>query len=322
MKPTLLVATKGWSAEAWAEKLRPWLPDREILATDLSGVFRGTGSALDSVHYALVWKPPQETLDRLPKLRIIFSLGAGVDHIFALPRLPDVPVVRIVDPDLTFRMTEFVIWQVLDHQRLGVTYRTQQRERRWRDVEPPAAHELTVGIMGFGIMGTSAAEALLHLGFNVVAWARTPKKYARVKTFAGTEELDQFLAVTDILVSLLPLTPETRRLVDLRVLKKLRREGPLGGPVFINAGRGGTHVEADIVTALRDGTLSGASLDVFEAEPLSPESPLWNFDNVTITPHVAAVSDAKALARQIAGQIEAFERGEALNNCVDRGRGY
>ena len=142
------------------------------------------------------------------------------------------------------------------------------------------------------------------------------------ESFAGADGLDAFLAGTDILVSLLPLTPETRQIVDLKLLKKLRRTGPLGGPVFINAGRGGTHVEADIMTALRDGTLAGASLDVFEQEPLPPESPLWDFDTVTITPHVAAVSDPVALARQIAEQIEAFERGEPLSNCVDRKRGY
>ena len=322
MKSALLVATRGWNAETWAERLRARLSDRAILATDRNGIFRGAEEALSTVRYVLVWKPLQETLDRLPGLQVIFSLGAGVDHIFALPRLPDAPVVRIVDADLTRRMTEHVVWQCLDHLRLGSTYRRQQREHRWRDVEPPAAHEITIGIMGFGMMGTSAAEALLRLGFGVRGWSRTAKAVQAFESFAGADGLDAFLAGTDILVSLLPLTPETRQIVDLKLLKKLRRTGPLGGPVFINAGRGGTHAEADIMTALRDGTLAGASLDVFEQEPLPPESPLWDFDTVTITPHVAAVSDPVALARQIAEQIEAFERGEPLSNCVDRRRGY
>jgi glyoxylate/hydroxypyruvate reductase len=322
MKPALLVATKGWDAETWAGRLVAALPDRTILATDRAGIFQGPESALSVVRYVLVWKPPQETLDRLPALDAIFSLGAGVDHVFALSRLPDAPVVRIVDPDLTQRMTEHVVWQVLDHVRLGPTYRRQQRAHRWRDVEPPAAREVAVGIMGLGVMGMHAADALLRLGFKVRGWLRTPKTHARVETFAGEGGLAPFLAGTDILISLLPFTAETRHLVDLALLKKLRRDGPLGGPVFINAGRGGSQVEADIVAALRDGTLAGASLDVFEEEPLSPESPLWDFDTVTITPHVAAVSDPKALARQIAEQIEAFERGEPLKNCVDRERGY
>ncbi len=321
-KPALLVATTGWNAETWAERLRAQLSGRDILATDRAGLFQGPDAALAPVHYVLVWKPLKETLDRLHGLRVIFSLGAGVDHIFALPRLPDVPVVRIVDADLTKRMTEHVAWQCLDHLRLGATYRRQQREHRWRDVEPPAAREVTVGIMGLGVMGTHAADAFVRLGFNVRGWARTKKALAGVETFAGDDGLDAFLAGTDILVSLLPSTEETRHLVDLTLLKKLRSSGPLGGAVFINAGRGGTQVEEDIVAALRDGTLSGASLDVFEEEPLSPQSPLWEFDNVTITPHVAAVSDPEALARQIAEQIEALERGEPLRNCVDPKRGY
>jgi glyoxylate/hydroxypyruvate reductase A len=322
VNPPLLVATRGWDAETWAKRLRAELPGREILATGRDGLFAGADAALAGVHYVLVWKPPQATLDRLPALRVIFSLGAGVDHIFALPRLPNVPVARIVDPDLTQRMTEHVVWQCLDHLRLGATYRRQQRAHQWRDVEPPAAREVTVGIMGLGVMGNDAAAALTRLGFNVRGWARTRRTIPGVDCFAGAAELDVFLAGTDILVLLLPLTPETRHLVDLALLKKLRRGDPLSGPVFINAGRGGTHVEADIVTALRDGTLAGASLDVFEEEPLSPESPLWDFDNVAITPHVAAVSDPVALARQISRQIAAFERGEALSNCVDPGRGY
>jgi glyoxylate/hydroxypyruvate reductase A len=322
MKPALLVAIAAWDSAGWVERLRVLLPQRKILAADRSGLFTGPPEALSEVHYALVWKPLQETLDRLPNLRAIFSIGAGVDHVFALARLPKVPVVRIVDRDLTMRMTEYVVWQVLDHLRRGPAYRRQQRQHVWRDHDQPAAHDITVGIMGLGVMGTDAADALMRLGFSVRGWARSPKKLAGVETFAGAEGLDPFLSGTDILVSLLPLTPETKNLIDLKLLKKLRRSGALGGPVFINAGRGGLHVEADIVAALREGTLAGASFDVFEAEPLAPESPLWDFDNVAITPHVAAVSDPQALAVQIAGQIEAFERGEPLKNCVDPELGY
>ena len=322
MKPALLVATQVWDPQDWVERITPLLPDRTLLATDRKGNFTGPSDALDNVHYALVWKPRQETLDRLKNLRAIFSLGAGVDHVFAVPRLPAVPLVRIVDSDLTARMTEYVVWQVLDHLRRGSLYRRQQRARVWRELDHPTARELTVGMMGLGVMGASAAEALLRLGFVVRGWSRTPKTLAGIETFAGPDGLGSFLSGTDILVSLLPLTPETRHFIDLKLLKTLRRTGPLGGAVLINAGRGGLQVETDIVTALRDGTLAGASLDVFEEEPLSPESPLWDFDSVTITPHVAAVSEARALAAQIVRQIEAFERGEPLRNRVDPRRGY
>ena len=325
MKPSILVATKGsgsWDAELWAERIRQLLPQRTILTTNYKGISEGPEEPLHDVHYVLVWKPQQETLDRLPALRAVFSLGAGVDHIFALSRLPDVPIARIVDRDLTMRMTEYVVWQVLDHLRRGPAYRRLQRERRWHELEQPAAGHLTVGLMGLGVMGADAAEVLLRLGFQVRGWSRTKKDIAGVETFAGSSGLDEFLYGTDILVSLLPLTPDTRNFIDVHLLKKLRRSGPLGGPAFINAGRGGSQVEADIVQALQDGTLVGAGLDVFEVEPLAADSPLWGFDNLTITPHVAAVSDAQALARQIAEQIKAFERGEPLRNCVERERGY
>jgi glyoxylate/hydroxypyruvate reductase A len=322
MKPAVIVATRGWDAGEWGRNLAPLLPGRTILATDRDGIFAGPDDALQEVRYALLWKTPQATVDRLAKLDAIFSLGAGVDNLFALPRLPDAPIARIVDRDLTARMTEYVVWQVHDHLRLGPRHRRAQRAHRWEEVHPPAIPEIVVGIMGLGVIGSDAASALVRLGFRVRGWARTEKAIAVVESFAGAEALDAFLAGTDILVSLLPLTPETRRLIDYALLRKLRHDGPLGGAVLINAGRGGSHVEADIVRALADGTLAGASLDVFEEEPLPPESPLWDFDTVTITPHIAAFSDPKALARQIAEQIVALERGEPLRNRVERKRGY
>ncbi|MGH6923067.1 MAG: 2-hydroxyacid dehydrogenase [Propylenella sp.] len=322
MKPPLLVATKGWDPEGWADRIRAFLADRVIVCTSRDGLYPGPDADLTKVRYVLAWKPRQETLGRLPSLEVIFSLGAGVDHIFALPRLPDAAVVRIVDPDLTGRMTEYVVWQVLDHLRRGPAYGWVQAEHRWKEFPQPAAHEVAVGIMGFGVLGSAAADILLRLGFKLRGWTRTPKDAPGMEMFSGPDGLVPFLAGTDILVSLLPLTPETRRLIGRRLLRKLKPDGPLGGPVFINAGRGGTHVEADLVQALEDGALAGASLDVFEEEPLAADSPLWEFPNVTITPHVAAVSEPAVLARQIASQIEAFERGEPLRNLVDPERGY
>jgi glyoxylate/hydroxypyruvate reductase A len=320
--PTLLVATRGWNPEHWAERIRAFLPDRPILCTDRHGAYEGADGALPEVSYVLTWKPRQELIDQLTGLRAIFSLGAGVDHILTLPRLPDVPIVRIVDRGLTSRMTEYVVWQVLHHLRRGAVYARHQRQHLWHEVEQPAADEVTVGLMGFGVMGSDAAEVLGRLGFPLRAWTRSPKTAPGIEMFHGPEGLDAFLAGTDILVSLLPLTPETKGLIDWKLLRRLRRGGALGGPVLINAGRGGSHVEADILEALRDGTLAGASLDVFQSEPLAKDSPLWDFENVVITPHLAAVSDPQALAGQIAEQILAFERGEPLRNRVDPARGY
>jgi glyoxylate/hydroxypyruvate reductase A len=322
MKPALLVVTTQWDPEPWAARMRALLPGRTVRCTDRNALYHGPDLELAEVEYVLAWRPRQETLDRLPKLKILFSLGAGVDPIMALPRLPDVPVVRIVDPDLTSRMTEYVVWQVLHHQRRGAEYARLQRQRRWEEVDQPVARDVTVGIMGLGVMGQSAARALVGLGFDVRGWTRTEKGLPGVRCFHGRDGLDAFLAGTDILVSLLPLTPDTAGLIDMGMLRKLRRDGRLGGPILVNAGRGGSQVESDIIEALRDGTLKAASLDVFQVEPLPESSPLWALDNVVITPHVAAISDPASLAQQIAGQIQAFERGEPLRNCVDRRRGY
>ncbi len=326
MKPALLVATKGWDAESWARRIRPLLPERPILLhRPRPASITAPTRTLAGVHYILAWKPLQETLDRLPSLRVIFSLGAGVDHIFALARLPDVPIVRIVDPrpdgphDRICRVAS-----AASSAAAAPTYAAAPDGSMSGASRPAGRAPGHCRDHGPRRNGPRAPQrCLLRLGFTVRGWTRSAEaRWRASKSFHGAEGLDAFLAGTDILVSLLPLTPETRGLIDLPLLRKLRRDGPLGGPILINAGRGGSQVEADIVAALRDGTLAGASLDVFETEPLPADSPLWDFDNVVITPHVAAVSDPQALAGQIAGQIEAFERGEQLKNRVDPRRGY
>ena len=322
MKPAVLVATTGWDGGRWAERLRSILPAHDVLTTDREGAFPGADDMLAHVRYALAWRPRQDTIDRLPALQVIFSPGAGVDHIFRLERLPDVPVVRIVDPDLTGRMCEYVVWQALHHLRRGPAYQRLQATGRWEELEQPAAHQLTVGIMGLGVLGAAAAELLKTLGFRLRAWTRSPRPAEGIECFHGKGQIDAFLGGVDILVSLLPLTPETAGLIDRTLIGKLRRDGPLGGPILINAGRGGSQVEADIAAALADGTLAGASLDVFGEEPLPAASPLWAAPNLVITPHVAAVSDPDALAARIGEQILAFERGEKLRNRADPRRGY
>ena len=207
----------------------------------------------NAIRYVMAWHPPPEALAGLPNLAVIFSLGAGVEHILSREALPDVPVVRIVSDDLTRRMTEWVTLQVLMHHRQQRRYDRLQRERRWHELRQPAASEVRVGIMGMGVLGKSAAEVLVKLGFQVAGWSRRPKTIAGVESFHGEAGLDAFLARTDILVVLLPLTPETRGLLSMPLFGKLARDGALGGPVLINAGRGGLQVEADIVRAHRGG---------------------------------------------------------------------
>lgn len=274
------------------------------------------------IRFAVVWRPDPGLLAGLKGLEVIFSMGAGVDRLLEDPTIPDLPIVRVVDPSLTSHMVEFVLWRVLDHHRQGRLYREQQAARHWRQHKQWLAREVTVGVMGFGVLGRAAASRLLQLGFRVAGWSRSGATMEGVTTFGGEDGLPAFLTMTDILVVLLPLTDATRGIIDYDLLRRLRRDGPLGGPVLINAGRGQLQREDDIVRALDDGILFEASLDVFAVEPLPADSPLWTHPRVFATPHVAAESDPGDLAPVMLDQMDAFERGEPLVNVVDRNRGY
>lgn len=280
---------------------------------------------IEDIHYALAWIPPPGVLKTLPRLELVVSVGTGVDHILKDPNLPRVPIVRYVDPDLTGRMVQYVTLHVLWHQRRMSEFLEQQARREWKYLPEPAAHEVRVGLMGLGIMGEAAAKALASLGFKLYGWSRTRKHLAGVTCFAGREQLDDFLANVDILVCILPHTPNTRGILNIDLFRKLSRSGRhprLAGPVLINAGRGPLQVEADILAALETGALYAASLDVFETEPLPQSSPLWRHPRVVITPHNAAESEATAIVRYMLRQIRAHMNGQPIENIVDPAQGY
>jgi glyoxylate/hydroxypyruvate reductase A len=219
-------------------------------------------------------------------------------------------------------MIEWVTLQVLMHHRGQRRYDRAQAAHRWQVIAQPTAREVRVGIMGMGVLGRAVADALAHLGYDVAGWSTTRHDLPGVRSFAGSKELASFLGRTDILVALLPLTPQTKGALSMPLFRRLARDGKIAAPVLINAGRGGLQVESDILAALDAGILGGASLDVFEKEPLDPASPLWDRPDVVITPHASANSYPAALAPGIVSQIAAFERGEPLRNVVDRARGY
>lgn len=279
------------------------------------------GVDLSQARYAVIWKPDPNLFQRAPKLEVLFSGGAGVDYILTMPVLPDIPIVRFVDESLTTRMSEWVVLQALSHLRQVPAYLRLQRERQWRELSQPEAKDLTVGVMGLGVLGLDSVRKLKVMGFDVVGWSRSKKTIEGVETFDGGE-LDAFLARTDILIGLLPLTPDTLGIFDASLFARLRQGGALGKPIFINAGRGGSQVETDLVAALDNGILGGASLDVFEKEPLGGDSPLWAMDNVIITPHAASASDVRALFRNAEAQMERHEAGAPLQHVVDRKAGY
>ena len=305
-------------------------------AHEFAAFVRGFDPALDvrvapvlgnvaEIEHALVWQPPKGLLATMPNLRLIVSVGAGVDALFADPDLPAVPMVRFVDGDLTGRMTEYVTLHVLYHHRRMSEFRELQARKVWKYLAEPAAHEVRVGLMGMGVLGSAAARALRVFGYRLRGWTRSRKSLDGVACYAGNAELEAFLSETDVLVVLLPLTPETRGILDHRLLAKLSRRGRdarLPGPVLINAGRGGLQVDADILASLEAGKLYAASLDVFEAEPLPHSSPLWSHPRVLVTPHNAAESAPAAIVHYALKQIAAERRGQPLQNVVDRKRGY
>src|ERR1700757_539383 len=308
--------TDNWSPERWKARFDTVCPDRSVHLLPHARFDPA------DVHFAAVWKPVPGELAGFPNLKVIFNLGAGVDALMADKTLPDVPLVRVAVDDLTDRMSEYVVLHVLMHPRQEPYLRDAQCVKRWAPKVQWPASAISVGIMGLGALGANAADVLRRIGFKVAGRSRRVKKIDGTDCFAGRGELDAFLRRTDILVSLLPLTPDTRGILNRDRFAKLNRKSPLGAPVLINAGRGGLQNEADILACLDDGTLGAASLDVFVQEPLPADSPFWTHPRVVLTPHNAADTDADEISKYVARQIECFEAGGELENVVDPARGY
>lgn len=275
-----------------------------------------TGNA-DEIDYAIIWYPAPGSLKGLSNLKAIFTVSAGVDAILTDQTLPDVPLVRSVNEGLTQGMVEHIVYNVLRFHRHHHIYDAQQREAIWKQLPQIRPQHRRIGIVGFGELGSACAEILLALKFPVAAWSRSPKDMTGVQSFAGLDTLPDFLAQTDILVNLLPLTHETSGILNKGLFAQLPK-----GAFLINAGRGKHMVEQDVLAALDSDQLSAAALDVFAPEPLLETSPFWLHPKVTLTPHIASITDFTAVAQSILKQIEAFEGGKDLKHIVDRGRQY
>jgi glyoxylate/hydroxypyruvate reductase len=308
--------TDNWSPERWKARFDAVCSDRPVYLMPAADCDPA------QVRFAAVWKPVPGELAAFANLKAIFNLGAGVDALMADKTLPDVPLVRVAVDDLTSRMTEYVALHVLMHHRQELYLLDSQRAGRWAPKVQWPASAISVGIMGLGVLGAHATDMLRRMGFKVAGWSRGAKKIAGIDCFAGEAEFDAFLRRTDILVCLLPLTPDTREILNRDLFEKLNRASPLGAPVLINAGRGGLQNEGDILACLDDGTLGAVSLDVFVQEPLPAGSRFWTHPKVVLSPHNAADTDADEISKYVARQIARFERGGALDNVVDRKRGY
>lgn len=311
MSGALLVSTKPQSMQQWRRELLALDPGLDIR------LFPQTGPVED-ITAALTWNHPPEDLYRYPNLRLLISMGAGVDHLFRPPGPPPgVAVVRLVDRLLTTAMSEYVLLAVLRHHRQAEIYRAQQRARIWHELPAPDTENTRVGILGLGVLGSDAARKLAALGFRVAGWSRTKKSLAGIESFVGRAELKPFLERTDILVCLLPLTAETRHILDAAAFAALPK-----GAYVINVARGGHLVEDDLLAAIDSGHLSGATLDVFETEPLPGEHPFWGHPKIIVTPHAASVTVPRSVAPQVVENMRRLAAGEPLLNVVDVSIGY
>ncbi|HZH26659.1 MAG TPA: glyoxylate/hydroxypyruvate reductase A [Azospirillaceae bacterium] len=298
-------------ASEWIGPLQQGVPGLEVR------VYPDIGDPAD-IRYTLGFAPPPGVLKGLPNLQVMFSTGAGVDGTLRDPEVPaHVPLVRMVETGLTEGMTEYVVLHTLAWHRDLWAYAKAQEQGRWIQRPQTLARDRRVGILGLGVLGTDAARALSALRFDVAGWSRTPKHLDGVRGFAGGDGLDAFLARTEILICLLPLTSETRGLLDRRCLSRLPK-----GAVLINAARGAHVVDADLLALLDEGHLAGATLDVFHEEPLPADHPYWRHPKVVVTPHAAAQTLARGAAAEVARQIRRHQAGEPLENVVDRTRGY
>lgn len=309
--PVLLYACSGVDSEAWLSALRHELPEvqiRESLAA-------GSGADVD---FAFVWKQPPGLLRQLPNVRAVFTLGAGVESILSDPELPaGVPLIRMVDPGLAAGMNEFVLMRVLHYHRGMPEHERNQRLHRWERRAPPPPGERRIGILGLGALGGQCAHTLRGLGFDVAGWSRTAKPLEGITTFGGEAGLRALLQRTEILVCLLPLTPQTDGILNRDTLAVLPR-----GAFVINVARGQHVVDADLIAALDSGHLAGATLDVFRQEPLPPEHPFWAHPLITVVPHVAAITQVKTAARTLAINVRAMLAGKVPQHAVDRAQGY
>lgn len=310
MATILFRSTKAATAR-WQPLLAGLMPEHEIR------YWPEIGDRAQIV-YAMVWNPERGLLASLPNLKLIVGLGAGVDHILRDPSAPKrVPIMRLVDPYMTDAMSEHVAFSVLRLHRQDLDYLAQQRAQIWEEREQKNAAERPVGILGFGTLGQDAGRKLKALGFDVAGWSRSAKEVSGFVTFAGADGFDTLLRRSEIVVCLLPLTPETRGTLNAAAFARMPR-----GAAIVNAGRGGHLVEEDLIPALDSGQLSGAVLDVFREEPLPAAHPFWRHPRIIVTPHIAAETHPPTAAAIISDAIRCFEAGQPVPNLVDPARGY
>lgn len=269
------------------------------------------------VRFLAAWEPPANLRDTLPNLEVLFSSGAGVDQFDFAALPPDLPIVRMVEPGIISGMVEYVTAAVLNLHRDMPQYRRQQQRGTWKTIPVVPASRRSVGVLGLGELGRAVLAALRPFGFDCAGWSRSRHALEGVTCFAGPEELPAFLARTHILVCLLPLTAETHGILDRTLFAQLPRKACL-----VHAGRGQQLVAEDLLVALAREQVAEAVIDVTDPEPLPSSHPFWQHPNITLTPHIASMTQPETAARVVLDNLRRYEAGEPMLGLVDRTRGY
>ncbi len=305
---SVLVISPGRDPKPWVEAFKKGNPGIPVYAYP-------EAHDPDEIEYVISWKHPRGIFKHYPNLRVIASMGAGVDHIICDPEIPlHVVITRIIDEQLAEDMCDFVLALVLDHLR-NISF--HHNIHAWEPIPYKRIEEQHIGIMGLGFMGSAVAQTLLKNRFKISGWAKTPKKLAGINTYSGEKQLEKFLKISTILICLLPLTQETENILNKELFKKL----PKGG-YLINVARGEHLVEYDLLEMIDKGHLSGASLDVFRIEPLPREHVFWDHPRIKITPHIASITNPPMVEPQLTDNYRRMREGKELKNTIERNLGY
>lgn len=295
----------------WQEKLQGLLPEVECRTWDDMG-------NLDDITIAVVWSPEAGVLKKMKNLKLIVSIGAGVDHITKDPNLPKgVPIIKTINKELRQRMVEYIVMHTIAlHRKLYMTYQSNML-KQWNEYICPPASKISVGFLGLGNMGLSSAKALVDLGYNVSSWTNSKKEIVDIKSYVGKHELDAFLKKLDILICVLPLTDDTKNILNKDLFNSCK-----DGISIINVGRGDHVNDTDLIDSIKKGKVSFAVLDVFRKEPLPSKHTFWGNEKVIITMHTAGFIDPDAGGKVIATNIQDFLHTGRLNDEVDVKQGY
>lgn len=300
----------GYDVSRWQAALQQLKPDIAIYHGEADVPWA-------EIDIAIAWKPPEGILQSMPRLKAILALSAGAEALLADATVPDVPIARFVHPSTRRYYRDYVLHAVLDNYRQMDMFRKAQGEKVWGHVGARPHHTCRIGLLGLGELGLAAGKCLAELGFPVSAWSRSRKEVAGIVSHCGKEGLATIVRTSDILVAMLPATAETEGLIDWELLTRM----PKGG-YLINIGRGSHIVEEDLMAAIRQGHISGATLDVLRQEPPAADHPFWSIPEIRLTPHVASTPDASEAAQSLADNIDRIMRGEMPTPLVDRTRGY